>query len=153
MVSRARKALPAMQRTVPMPKDESAQFERLRQQMRIRVPHGRQLIGNLSGGNQQKVLLGRALLSGCSVLLLNEPTRGVDVGAKVDIYQLIRELADSGVAVIVSSSDAPELSMIADRCLVYFAGKQVAELHGENVTEDNVVAASVGQTVQEGSHE
>lgn len=153
MVSRARKALPAMQRTVPMPKDESAQFERLRQQMRIRVPHGRQLIGNLSGGNQQKVLLGRALLSGCSVLLLNEPTRGVDVGAKVDIYQLIRELADSGVAVIVSSSDAPELSMIADRCLVYFAGKQVAELHGENVTEDNIVAASVGQTVQEGSHE
>lgn len=152
MVSRARKGLPRLQRSVPLPGDEGRQFERLRQQMRIRVPHGRQLIGNLSGGNQQKVLLGRALLSGCSVLLLNEPTRGVDVGAKVDIYQLIRELADAGVAVIVSSSDAPELSMIADRCLVYFAGRQVAQLHGVNVTEDNVVAASVGQSIEEANH-
>jgi ABC-type sugar transport system ATPase subunit len=113
--------------------------------MRIRVPHGRQLIGNLSGGNQQKVLFGRALLSGCKVLLLNEPTRGVDVGAKIEIYQLIRRLADDGVSVVVSSSDAPELAAIADRCLVYFAGRQVSELRGRDVTEENVVAASVGQ--------
>lgn len=153
MVSRARGNLPTLQKSVPVRKDEGAAFERLRQQMRIRVPHGRQLIGNLSGGNQQKVLLGRALLSGCSVLLLNEPTRGVDVGAKVDIYQLIRELADAGVAVVVSSSDAPELVAIVDRCLVYFAGDQVAELHGPNVTEDNIVTASVGQVAEEDHHE
>ncbi len=152
MVSRDRSALPLLQRLLPMARDERAQFSKLREDMRIRVPHGRQLIGNLSGGNQQKVLLGRALLSGCSVLLLNEPTRGVDVGAKVDIYQLIKQLADAGVAVVVSSSDAPELAAIADRCAVYFAGRQVAELHGADVTEDNIVGASVGQTAQEATH-
>jgi len=146
MVSRDRRALPLLQRLLPLVSDERAQFARLRADMRIRVPHGRQLIGNLSGGNQQKVLLGRALLSGCAVLLLNEPTRGVDVGAKVDIYQLIKQLADAGVAVVVSSSDAPELAAIADRCQVYFAGRRVAELRGRDVTEDNIVGASVGQT-------
>ena len=151
MVSRDRSGLGLLRRLLPVPADERAQFERLRADMRIRVPHGRQLIGNLSGGNQQKVLLGRALLSGCAVLLLNEPTRGVDVGAKVDIYQLVKQLAEAGVAVVVSSSDAPELAAIADRCAVYFAGRQVAELHGRDVTEDNIVGASVGQTVQEGS--
>ena len=61
------------------------------------------------------------------------------------------EQAEAGVAVVVSSSDAPELAAIADRCAVYFAGRQVAELHGRDVTEDNIVGASVGQTVQEGS--
>ena len=152
MVSRDRTSLPWHRRALPLRRDESAEFARLRDEMRIRVPHGRQLIGNLSGGNQQKVLLGRALLSGCSVLLLNEPTRGVDVGAKVDIYQLIKQLADRGVAVVVSSSDAPELAAIADRCAVYFAGRRVAELRGRDVTEENIVSASVGQTAQEGSH-
>ncbi|WP_369132282.1 sugar ABC transporter ATP-binding protein [Modestobacter sp. I12A-02662] len=145
MVSRERSSLRGRARWAPARRGEESVFEKLRQDMRIRVPHGRQLIGNLSGGNQQKVLFGRALLSGCKVLLLNEPTRGVDVGAKVDIYQLIRTLADDGVSVVVSSSDAPELAAIADRCLVYFAGRQVAELRGRDVTEENIVAASVGQ--------
>jgi len=149
MVSRDRSTLPMLRRLLPAPRDERTQFERLRRDMRIRVPHGRQLIGNLSGGNQQKVLLGRALLSGCAVLLLNEPTRGVDVGAKVDIYQLVKQLAGSGVAVVVSSSDAPEIAAIADRCAVYFAGRQVAELRGQDVTEDNIVGASVGQSTEE----
>lgn len=152
VASRDRRSLPWKDRVLPLRRNESALFLELRDEMRIRVPHGRQLIGNLSGGNQQKVLLGRALLSGCSVLLLNEPTRGVDVGAKVDIYQLVRRLADSGVAVIVSSSDAPELAAIADRCAVYFAGRQVAELRGSDVTEENIVGASVGQTAQEDNH-
>lgn len=145
MVSRDLKGASAIKRVIPMPADERDQFGQLRSKMRIRVRDGKQLIGKLSGGNQQKVLLGRALLSGCSVLLLNEPTRGVDVGAKVEIYQLIRELADSGVAVIVSSSDAPELAAIADRCIVYFAGRQTAELRGNDITEENIVSASVGQ--------
>ena len=148
MVSRDRRTLPLLSRLLPIRRDESAAFERLRGEMRIRVPNGRQLIGNLSGGNQQKVLLGRALLSGCSVLVLNEPTRGVDVGAKADIYQLIKQLADDGVSVIVSSSDAPELASIADRCVVYFAGRFVAELRGRDVTEENIVGASVGQKSQ-----
>ena len=118
--------------------------------MSIRVRDNKQLITGLSGGNQQKVLLGRAILTGCSVLILNEPTRGVDVGAKVEIYQLIKNLADSGVSVIVSSSDAPEIASIVDRCIVLFAGVQIAELRGSDITEDNIVTASVGQKVETG---
>lgn len=152
MSSRDRRSLPVLERLAPSRRHESTAFERLRTDMRIRVPHGKQLIGNLSGGNQQKVLLGRALLSGCRVLLLNEPTRGVDVGAKIDIYQLIRRLADDGVSVVVSSSDAPELAALADRCLVYFAGRQIAELHGDDVTEDAIVGASVGQPLGGTAH-
>ncbi len=146
MISRERRGFGWRERFAPKASAESSLFERLRREMRIRVPHGRQLIGNLSGGNQQKVLLGRALLSGCKVLLLNEPTRGVDVGAKIEIYQLIKKLADDGVSVVVSSSDAPELAAVTDRCLVYFAGRQVAELRGRDITEENIVGASVGQT-------
>jgi len=145
LASRARRKLPAAQRMMPLAKDEKEQFEKLRQDMRIRVSDNRQLIGNLSGGNQQKVLLARALLSGCKVLLLNEPTRGVDVGAKIEIYHLIHQMAASGVAVVVSSSDAPELEAIADRCLVFFAGQQVAEFEGGQVTQNNLIHAAVGQ--------
>ncbi|MCU1419068.1 sugar ABC transporter ATP-binding protein [Mycetocola sp.] len=152
MVSRDPKSVSGWRRLVPSRRSERAVFERLRGELSIRVPHGGQLIGNLSGGNQQKVLLGRALQSGCRVLLLNEPTRGVDVGAKLEIYQLIRRLAAQGVAVIVSSSDAPELAAISDRCLVYLAGRQTAELAGPDITEDNIVGASVGQVAVGGTH-
>ena len=93
---------------------------------------------------QQKVLLGRALEANCSVMLLNEPTRGVDVGAKLDIYDLIKEQADGGTAVLVSRSDVAELTTICDRCLVFFAGELVAELSGDDLTENNIVQASVG---------
>ena len=97
------------------------------------------------GGNQQKALLGRALLSGCRVLLLNEPTRGVDVGAKVEIYGLVRELAATGVGVIVSSSEAAELVAVVDRCLTLYAGAQTGELSGKRITEENIVAGSLGR--------
>lgn len=141
-----------LRRLLPIRKEEQKEFAELREDMRIRVSDPAQLIGNLSGGNQQKVLLGRALLSGCRVLVLNEPTRGVDVGAKVEIYHLIKNVAAQGVAVVVSSSDAPELEALADRCLVYFAGKQVAELTNSDVNQDNIVHAAVGQS-QDGNHE
>lgn len=144
-VSRDKVKTPWLQRIVPSRRVEAGLFQRLRNDMRIRVPHGRQLIGNLSGGNQQKVLFGRATLSGCRVLLLNEPTRGVDVGAKIEIYELIKQLSEDGVTVIVSSSDVPELVSISDRCLVYFSGELTAELVGDQISEDAIVAASVGQ--------
>jgi ABC-type sugar transport system ATPase subunit len=133
---------------VPTRKREESTYQRLKKELRVRVDSPGQLIGNLSGGNQQKVLFGRALLSGCRVLLLNEPTRGVDVGAKVEIYQLIEKLAASGVAVLVSSSEAPELAVLAHRCMVLYAGRVTAELHGEDVNETNIVAASVGQNIK-----
>ena len=120
-------------------------YESLHKRMRIRSADPANLITALSGGNQQKVLLGRALLSDCRVLLLNEPTRGVDVGAKVDIYQLIKELAATGVAVIVSSSEAAELVAVADRCLTLYAGRVSGYLTGEAITEPEIVAASLGR--------
>lgn len=123
---------------------ERKDFEQLKTKMRIRVPSGRELIGNLSGGNQQKVMFARAVTSSCDVLLLNEPTRGVDIGAKVEIYELIQQLASEGKAVIVSSSDVPELVAVANRCLVFYAGKVTAELTGDNISEDSIISSSVG---------
>ena len=121
-------------------------YDAMREKMRIKAADPGNLITSLSGGNQQKVLLGRALLSDCRVLLLNEPTRGVDVGAKVDIYQLIRELAATGVAVIVSSSEAAELVAVADRCLTLYAGRVSGLLQGDAISEPQIVAASLGRS-------
>lgn len=148
LISEKRREGTGRQSWVPVPKHEEGTYARLRGELRIRADSGLQLIGNLSGGNQQKVLFGRAVLSGCRVLLLNEPTRGVDVGAKVEIYQLIEKLAASGVAVLVSSSEAPELVTLARRCLVLYAGRITAELEGNEVTEANIVAACVAQSAK-----
>jgi len=152
MISRRRKLLRGAERFMTLPAVELAQFDRLRQRMNIKVPNGRVLIGNLSGGNQQKAMLGRAASTQCGVLLLNEPTRGVDVGAKVEIYKLIRLLADDGAAVVVSSSDVPELVALVDRCVVFCDGRVVAELSRPNITENTIVAASLGQDLVEVAH-
>lgn len=144
MISKDKKTLGILERMMPLSKKENTLFENLKKKMHIKVRDNKQLITGLSGGNQQKVLFARAALSGCSVLILNEPTRGVDVGAKVEIYELIKSLAHQGVSVIVSSSDAPELATLVDRCIVLFAGKQTAEFLQEDVNEDNIIAASVG---------
>ncbi len=126
-------------------------YAAMKDRMRIRARDPRMLITSLSGGNQQKALLGRALLSECRVLLLNEPTRGVDVGAKVDIYGLIRELAATGVGVIVSSSEAAELVAVVDRCVTLYAGAVVGELTGERITEEDIVAGILGRERKEAS--
>ncbi len=131
-------------RAIPSARRELDVYNRLKQELRIKADRPRQYIGNLSGGNQQKVLFGRAMLSGCTVLLLNEPTRGVDVGAKVEIYQLIQRLAESGVAVVVSSSDTPELVTLVRRCMVLRNGHVVSTLVNDEVTEDRILADSVG---------
>jgi len=124
---------------------DRSSYASMKNRMRIRASNPRVLITNLSGGNQQKALLGRALLSDCRVLLLNEPTRGVDVGAKVDIYGLIRELAATGVGVLVSSSEAAELVAVVDRCVTLYAGAVVGELTGERITENDIVAGILGR--------
>ena len=131
-------------RFLNMAKDREA-YASLKDRMRIRARDPDAPISTLSGGNQQKALLGRALLSGCRVLLLNEPTRGVDVGAKVEIYGLVRELAATGVGVIVSSSEAAELVAVVDRCITLYAGAMIGELIGERITEADVVAGILGR--------
>ncbi|MDV7352102.1 ATP-binding cassette domain-containing protein [Rhodococcus oxybenzonivorans] len=89
----------------------------------------------LSGGNQQKVILGRTFALGCPVYILSEPTRGVDVGSKTQIYALLQRLVERGAAVIVISSELPEILGLADRVLVYFRGAVHGEVSGEALTE------------------
>lgn len=90
--------------------------------MRVKTPGHRTQIGSLSGGNQQKVIIGRWLLTQPEILMLDEPTRGIDVGAKFEIYQLIAELAKKGKGIIIISSEMPELLGITDRILVMSNG-------------------------------
>ncbi|ADB50514.1 sugar ABC transporter ATP-binding protein [Conexibacter woesei] len=97
----------------------------------------------LSGGNQQKVLFARWLFSKPKVLIADEPTRGVDLGAKAAIYELIRELADEGIAVVVISSEHEELIGLSDRVLVMRGGRVVRELADDQITEDNIVSAAL----------
>lgn len=151
VLAKDKSELSLLEKMFPIKSNEASVFKELRDAMNIRVSSGKQLISQLSGGNQQKALFGRASLSGCSILVLNEPTRGVDIGAKAEIYDLIRQLADSGVSVIVSSSDVPELVSICDRCLVYFGGHLTAELNESEITETSVVAASIGQKMEGGN--
>jgi ABC-type sugar transport system ATPase subunit len=122
---------------------ERAEYERIQGLFTIRAHSPRQLVSTLSGGNQQKVMLGRALVTQARILLLNEPTRGVDVGTKVEIHDLIRQLAAEGRAVVVSSSEAPELEKVSDRCLVLSSGRITGLLEGPNLTEDNILACAV----------
>ena len=100
----------------------------------------------LSGGNQQKVVLARALLAAPRLLLADEPTQGVDVGARSEIYTIMRDVAASGVPVVVVSSDAKELEGLCDRVVVFSRGHVVAELTGEDVTEEKITGAAVNAT-------
>lgn len=100
------------------------------------------ITNTLSGGNQQKVVLGKALLTGAHVLMLDEPTRGVDVGARSDIYKIIQQLADEGKSIILVSSDWEELLALSDRVIVMAEGKITAELKGDDLTEENFMRFS-----------
>jgi ABC-type sugar transport system ATPase subunit len=124
-------------------------YQHMRDFFGIRAYSPEQSITTLSGGNQQKALLGRSLVTDCRVLLLNEPTRGVDVGAKLEIYRAIRQVAAEGTAVVVSSSEAAELVHLSDRCLVLYGGHIVAELSREDLSEEMLVSAALGRTGKE----
>jgi ribose transport system ATP-binding protein len=114
------------------------------QQLSIRFSRPEQRISGLSGGNQQKVILARALAEKCRVLLLAEPTRGVDVGAKAEIYTLIDRLVEEGIAIILLTSELPELIRLADRCIVFAAGEARATLSGNEVTQEAVMEVATG---------
>lgn len=110
----------------------------------IRVPGPSTEAGNLSGGNQQKVVLGKWLSRGCRVLLLDEPTRGIDVGAKAEIYRLLRELTDDGLAIVLISSDMPEVLGMSDRLAVMRRGRIVKTFDHANVSEEEVIRLALG---------
>jgi len=109
----------------------------------IRTPSGRTVVRTLSGGNQQKVVIGKWLTANPAVLLLDEPTRGIDVGAKVEIYELINALTADGRGVLLVSSELPEVLGICDRVLVMSRGRLVGELDHSEATQDAVMALAV----------
>ena len=111
--------------------------------LRVKTPSIHQLIVNLSGGNQQKVVLAKWLATEPKVLLLDEPTRGIDINAKKEIYALIDELAQSGLGVVMVSSELPEILGIADRILVLCEGRKTAEFSRAEATEEKVVKAAL----------
>jgi ribose transport system ATP-binding protein len=118
---------------------ERQEAERLSRALDVRPAGVDRPVRNLSGGNQQKVVLARWLLRECKVLLLDEPTRGVDVGARSEIYNLVRSLADRGVAVVMVSSEVPEVLGLADRVLVVREGRVVHEGPAEEIDEHGVL--------------
>lgn len=121
---------------------ERALAERQIEAMRVRSASPEQAVGELSGGNQQKVVIGRWLERDCSVLLFDEPTRGIDVGAKFDIYGLLAELTRQGKALVVVSSDLRELMLICDRIGVLSAGRLIDTFEREHWSQDQLLAAA-----------
>ncbi|SFB74099.1 sugar ABC transporter ATP-binding protein [Tropicimonas isoalkanivorans] len=123
---------------------EVAIFDQYRDRLDIRTPGWRQLVGNLSGGNQQKIVIGKWLSMHPNVLILDEPTRGIDVGSKSEIHNLIRDLASQGYAVIVISSEMPEVLHVSDRIIAMYHGELIRTFSSEEVTEDNLIQAISG---------
>lgn len=114
------------------------------ERMGVKTPNDRERIGNLSGGNQQKVVLGKWLATGPKVLILDEPTRGIDIGAKAEIYALMDSLAKEGVAILFVSSEMEEILGIADRVLVMHEGRLSGELSRDEMTEEAVMQLATG---------
>ncbi|EEC9780083.1 sugar ABC transporter ATP-binding protein [Escherichia coli] len=112
--------------------------------LNIRVPHAQVRAGGLSGGNQQKLLISRWVAIGPRILLLDEPTRGVDVGAKSEIYRIMNEMARKGVAILMISSELPEIVGMSDRVYVMREGSIAGELNGKNITQENIMTLATG---------
>ena len=115
-----------------------------REKLRIKTPSLRQLIQNLSGGNQQKALISRWLLTLPEVLMIDEPTRGIDVGAKSEIHRLMSMLAQEGKAIIMVSSELPEVLGMSDRILVMHEGRISGELSREEANQESVMHLATG---------
>jgi ABC-type sugar transport system ATPase subunit len=125
-------------------KQETADVHSMSQKLSIKTPSFNTIISQLSGGNQQKVIIAKWLLTEPEVLILDEPTRGIDVGAKAEIYRLIGELAKLGKAIIVVSSELPEVMGLSDRILVIRNGSIVAEYYRENFDSNTIMKSAFG---------
>jgi len=123
---------------------ERAEAARLADELRVKTPDLRQRVVNLSGGNQQKVVLAKWLCRRADILLFDEPTRGIDVGAKVEIYELINRLAAEGKAILMISSDLPEVLGMSDRVLVMCRGRLAGEFAAATATPEAVLQCALG---------
>ena len=123
-------------------------FLQQKESLQIKMGDMDDLITSLSGGNQQKVVLAKWLMAGPKVLILDNPTQGVDVGAKEEIYTIIRRLAAEGVAVVVLSSEAQEVIRLCDRSIVLFHGRQVGQVEGDDMNEQTIMYLATGGNQQ-----
>jgi D-xylose transport system ATP-binding protein len=113
--------------------------------LKIKAPGLDTEVGQLSGGNQQKVVIGKALLTEPKVVLLDEPTRGIDVGAKLEVYQWINEITAAGFAVVLVSSELPELMGMSDRVMMLHEGRVGGAFVRADATQERLLAAAMGQ--------
>ena len=126
------------------PVKENKGIDEMTELMKIKMDRPEQATGTLSGGNQQKIVLGKAILTHSDILLLADPTRGIDVGTKTEFYQLIHRLADLGITILLYSTEYTELLGLCNRVAVFKAGEIVAVLEGETLTEREILKASLG---------
>lgn len=123
---------------------EVKKAEEINNRMKLKAPNLEVKVSQLSGGNQQKVVLSKWLLNNPRILILDEPTRGIDVGAKYEIYKIIVELAKQGVGIILISSELPEVLGMSDRVLVMSGGKIAGELSRNEATQEKIMALATG---------
>jgi ribose transport system ATP-binding protein len=114
-------------------------FEEYKDKLSIATPSGEQPVKNLSGGNQQKVVIGKWLATNPDILMLDEPTRGIDVGSKAEIHKLIGEFAKAGMAVIIISSEMPEIIGVCSRVITIANGRLTGEFSYDEITEENIM--------------
>ena len=129
---------------MPMPRSRAV-AEMIRR-LHVKLGDPGDAVGTLSGGNQQKVVIGKWLLTRPRLILLNDPTRGIDVGTKQELYALMRELADAGAAILFYSTDYDELVGCCDRVLILYDGRIVRVLEGNDITEHAIVASALNIT-------
>jgi ribose transport system ATP-binding protein len=134
------------------PARETERYIRQQKALSIKADNPKNPITSLSGGNQQKVILGRWLETDADILIFDNPTQGIDVGTKFEIYHLILKLAKSGKAILVFSSEFPEIFKVADSCLVMYKGEVNAVLNREELTEKNMMYYATGSNLEGMKH-
>jgi ribose transport system ATP-binding protein len=126
------------------PKTEERVGDEYIKKLNTQAPNSRMLAGNLSGGNQQKVVLAKWFNTNGEIFLFDEPTRGIDVGAKQEIYRIMMDMLKQNKAVIMVSSDMPEVVSMSDRVIVMKGGRQMGELGRDKISEENILELSIG---------
>lgn len=127
---------------------EKKRYERQKTALAIKADNPKNLITSLSGGNQQKIILGRWLETGADVLIFDNPTQGIDVGTKFELYHLLIRLAEQGKALLIFSSEFPEIIKVADRCIVMYKGRINKEILREDMTEEDLMYYSTGSNLE-----
>ncbi len=129
---------------VALPSNDNLVGEKYLRLLNIKAPSAQTQVVNLSGGNQQKVVLGKWFNTGGEIYIFDEPSRGIDVGSKQEIYKVMVDLLKEGKAILMVSSDMPEVISMSDRVIVFRQGEVAGELTGERITEENILTLSIG---------